>query len=74
MKNAKIIMKVILCHLQLDASVGQVVEQQTSNQKFVGSNPTESSVFLYLFCHGFNSKPDHSALHYVAGPVPKPLV
>ena len=62
MKNAKIIMKFIFCCLQLDASVAQVVEQQTSNQKFVGSCPTEDSILLFLFCHGFTSKPDHGAL------------
>ena len=62
MKNAKIIMIFIFCHLQLDASVAQVVEQQTSNQKFVGSSPTGGSILLFLFCHGFTSKPDHGAL------------
>ncbi len=62
MKNAEISMEFIFCLVQLHASVAQLVEYQTSDQKIVSSNPTGSSYLSFLFCHGFTNKPDQSAL------------
>ena len=52
----------IFCLIQLDASVAQLVEHQTSDQKIESLNPTEGSILLFLFCHGFTNKPNHSAV------------
>ena len=62
MKNAEMQLEFIFCLIQLDASVAQLVEHQTSDQKVVSSNPTGGSILLFLFCHGFTNKPDHGAL------------
>ena len=65
-ENADMHLKFIFCLIQLDASVAQLVEHQTSDQKIVSSNPTSGSILLFLFCHGFTSKPDHSALSLIS--------
>ena len=61
-ENAELLLEFIFCLNQLDASVAQLVEHQTFNQKVVYSNPTGGSFLLFLFCHGFTTKPDHGAL------------
>ena len=67
MKNAEMHLEFIFCLIQLDASVAQLVEHQTSHQKVVSSNPTGGSFLLFLFCHGFTNKPDHGALVFICG-------
>ena len=62
MKNADMHLKFIFGLIQLDVSVAQLVEHQTSDQEVVSSNPTGGSILLFLLCHGFTNKPDHGAV------------
>ena len=62
MKNAEMQLEFIVCLIQLDASVAQLVEHQTSHQKVVGSNPSGGSFLLFIFCHGLTNKSDHGAV------------